>query len=77
MEPGFHSSILVFVGNTYVYLVNHPPFNEHPPADTVEKFLLDVENGILTHQKTFSDPEFIGFVFECSCNALSVKTVTT
>lgn len=44
----------------FVYVVNHPPFNEHPPADVVLKFLWEVDKGQLVYQKTFSDPEFVG-----------------
>ncbi|XP_055342129.1 serum paraoxonase/arylesterase 2-like [Paramacrobiotus metropolitanus] len=57
----FHGiSLFVEDGKIYLYAVNHPPFNEHPPADTVEKFLWDVDKGVLNHEKTFSDPEFVG-----------------
>ncbi|XP_055342128.1 uncharacterized protein LOC129590780 [Paramacrobiotus metropolitanus] len=60
-HPNFHGiSLYGENGKVYLYAINHAPFNEHPPADTVEKFLLDIEKGVLSHEKTFTDPEFVG-----------------
>jgi hypothetical protein len=53
---------LFFLGKTFVYFINHPPFNEAPPADVVLKFQLDLENQLLIYQTTFSDDQFLGYM---------------